>query len=87
MKIDYISELTSEHEAVDTSIAIEQLGTSSITTREELRSPVGQLLAQITCVLIPWDADTREKRALSRTQRMYAEAHLISEMYGAGGLQ
>lgn len=77
LKIDYLHEISRHDGAVDVSIAIKQLGKHSITTEEVFTSPLGTTIAELTCVLIPWDPETREKIPLSDEQRTHALANLM----------
>lgn len=67
--IDYRRELTLEDEEVVASCRILGYGTSSITTREELRAGAGWLAAEAESVMVAHDASTRRARPLSEAER------------------
>ena len=50
--IDFRSELRQEHDEVIATCALARLGTSSVTTREELRLLDGELAAEAEAVLV-----------------------------------
>jgi acyl-CoA thioester hydrolase len=65
--IDYRRELRLEDEAVAVTCRLERLGTSSLTTREEIRTG-GELAAEAEAVLVPRGGDGRS-RPLSAAER------------------
>jgi acyl-CoA thioester hydrolase len=70
--IDYRRELRLEDEAVVVTCRLERLGTSSLTTREEIRTG-GDLAAEAEAVLVPRGGDGRS-RPLSAAERAALEA-------------
>jgi acyl-CoA thioester hydrolase len=70
--IDFRRELRLEDEAVAVTCRLERLGTSSVATREEIRTG-GDLAAEAEAVLVPRGADGRS-RPLSDVERAALEA-------------
>ena len=67
--IDYRRELTLADRAVVASCRLERLGSSSITTREEIRTADGALAAEAESVLAAWDQETGVSRPLTDAER------------------
>jgi acyl-CoA thioester hydrolase len=67
--IDFRRELRQEDDEVVASCTLARLGTSSVTTREELRTVAGELAAEAEAVLVAVDQDSREPRPLSDSER------------------
>jgi acyl-CoA thioester hydrolase len=70
--IDYRRELRLEDDAVAITCRLERLGTSSVTTREEIRAG-GELAAEAEAVLVP-RGDADRSRPLSAAERAALEA-------------
>jgi acyl-CoA thioester hydrolase len=70
--IDFRRELRLADEAVAVTCRLERLGTSSVTTREEIRTG-GDLSAEAEAVLVPRGGDGRS-RPLSAAERAALEA-------------
>jgi acyl-CoA thioester hydrolase len=67
--IDYRRELTLADGAVVATCRLERLGSSSITTREELRTADGVLAAEAESVLAAWDQEAGASRPLTDAER------------------
>jgi acyl-CoA thioester hydrolase len=67
--IDFRRELTQDDDEVVASCTLARIGSSSVTTREELRTRDGQLAAEAEAVLVALDPDSRETRPLSHDER------------------
>jgi acyl-CoA thioester hydrolase len=67
--IDFRRELRQEDDEVLASCTLARLGTSSVTTREELRTVAGELAAEAEAVLVAVDQDSGKPRPLSDTER------------------
>ena len=67
--IDFRRELTQDDDEVVVSCSLAGLGNSSVTTREELRTPDGELAAEAEAILVALDPDSRETRPLSDEER------------------
>jgi acyl-CoA thioester hydrolase len=66
--IDFRRELRQEDDEVVASCALARLGTSSVTTREELRTA-----AEAEAVLVAQDRESRKTRPLSEGERLALE--------------
>ena len=71
--IDFRRELRQEDDEVVASCALARLGSSSVTTREELRTANGELAAQAEAVLVAQDRESRKTRPLSEEERKALE--------------
>ena len=71
--IDFRRELLLEDDAVLVRCRLERLGTSSVTTREEIRTTGGELSAEAEAVLVARDPETRRSRPLLPEERLALE--------------
>jgi acyl-CoA thioester hydrolase len=67
--IDFRRELRLEDEEVVVSCALERIGTSSLTLREEIRKRDGEVAAQAEAVLVARDRGMGGSRPLSEAER------------------
>jgi acyl-CoA thioester hydrolase len=67
--IDFRRELRLDDEWVVVSCALERIGTSSLTLREEIRTGAGALSAEAEAVLVARDRETGRSRPLSPAER------------------
>ncbi len=67
--IDYRRELTQDDDAIIVRCAVERIGTSSITLREEIRTQAGELSAEAEAVLVARDRKSGRSRPLSDVER------------------
>ena len=67
--IDFRRELTLEDKAVVVTCRAVRVGNSSVTTREEIRTPDGELSAEAEAVLVARDADAGRSRPLTERER------------------
>jgi acyl-CoA thioester hydrolase len=67
--IDYRRELTQDDDAVVVRCAVDRIGTSSITLREEIRTRGGELSAEAEAVLVARDQKTGRSRPLTDAER------------------
>jgi acyl-CoA thioester hydrolase len=67
LAIDFRRELRLEDETVLVRCTLERIGTSSVTTREEIRA--GELAAEAEAVLVARDRETGQSRPLSTAER------------------
>ena len=74
--IDYRRELTQADGVVVVRCAVERLGTSSITLREEIRTRDGELSAEAEAVLVARDQKTGRSRPLTEAERAAFEQAL-----------
>jgi acyl-CoA thioester hydrolase len=67
--IDFRRELKQEDDEVIATCALARLGSSSVTTREELRTLDGELAAEAEAVLVARDPDSGQTRPLTEAER------------------
>ena len=67
--IDFRRELRLEDEEVVVACALERMGTSSVTLREEVRTRGGELSAEAEAVLVARDRETGRSRPLTDAER------------------
>lgn len=68
--IDFRSELRQDDGAIVASCRLERLGTSSVSTREELRKLDGTLAAEAEAVLVARDLEAGGSRPLTPAERV-----------------
>jgi acyl-CoA thioester hydrolase len=76
--IDYRRELTLDDEAVVASCRLDRLGTSSIRTREEIRTASGELAAEAEAVVVAWNQANGGSRPLTDAERAALERSYAS---------
>ncbi len=59
IEIDFKAEVRLDVKAVHVSVAVEKIGNSSLTTREEIRLPSGELVTTARVVSVKWSGETR----------------------------
>jgi acyl-CoA thioester hydrolase len=74
VEIDYRSELTQDDGEVVVRCALDRIGTSSIRTREEIRTRDGTLSAEAAAVIVPRDGKVGGSRPLFDQERKLLEA-------------
>ena len=74
--IDFRRELTQDDEAVVARLWLTRIGTSSVTTREEIVTVGGELAAEAEAVLVARDTETGRSRPLSDVERAALEREL-----------
>ena len=74
--IDFRRELTQDDEAIVARLWLTRIGTSSVTTREEIVTVGGELAAEAEAVLVARDTDTGRSRPLSDAERAALEPEL-----------
>jgi acyl-CoA thioester hydrolase len=74
--IDFRRELTQDDDAVVARLWLTRIGTSSVTTREEIVTAGGELAAEAEAVLVARDAETGRSRPLSDPERAALEREL-----------
>jgi acyl-CoA thioester hydrolase len=67
--IDFRRELRLEDRAVVVSCRLDRIGTSSLTLREEIRSPAGERCAESEAVIVARDRENGGSRPLSDAER------------------
>jgi acyl-CoA thioester hydrolase len=71
--IDFRRELTLEDEDVVVTCKLDRIGTSSLTTREAIRTKGGELAAEAEAVLVARDGETGTSRPLTEDERSALE--------------
>jgi acyl-CoA thioester hydrolase len=74
--IDFRRELTQDDDAVVARLWLTRIGTSSLTTREEIVTVGGELAAEAEAVLVARDTETGRSRPLSDPERATLEREL-----------
>ena len=74
--IDFRRELTQDDDAVVARLWLTRIGTSSVTTREEIVTIGGELAAEAEAVLVARDSETGRSRPLSDAERAALEREL-----------
>ena len=69
LEIEYRRQLTHADDIVIAAIEAASLGTSSVTTREEIRTVAGDLAAEASAVLVAVDPPSGTSRALTDDER------------------
>ncbi|MEO8290101.1 MAG: thioesterase family protein [Gaiellaceae bacterium] len=71
--IDFRRELRQADDHVVVTVALQRIGTSSLTTREEIRTESGELAAEAEAVLVARDRTTARSRPLTAAERSALE--------------
>ena len=74
--IDFRRELTQDDDAIVARFWLTRIGTSSVTTREEIVTIGGELAAEAEAVLVARDSETGRSRPLSDAERAALEREL-----------
>ena len=69
LEIDLRAEVRYPDRRVTVNIAVERLGTTSLTTRETILTSSGQVAAQARVVTVNWDADQHQPVPFSDSDR------------------
>jgi acyl-CoA thioester hydrolase len=69
LEIDFRAEVRHADRTVRVEIAVERLGTTSLTTRETIRTAQGELAAEARVTTVRWDQDARTAVPFSDQQR------------------
>jgi len=69
LEIDLRAEVRYADRQVTVRIEVERLGTTSLTTRETILTPSGEVAAEARVVTVHWDADQRKPVPFSKAQR------------------
>ena len=74
--IDFRRELTQDDDAIVARLWLTRIGTSSVTTREEIVTVSGELAAEAEAVLVARDTETGRSRPLNDVERAALEREL-----------
>jgi acyl-CoA thioester hydrolase len=69
IEMDLRAEVLHDDRRVTVQIAVERVGTTSLTTRETIRTAAGEVAADARVVTVRWDADRRKPTAFSPAER------------------
>jgi acyl-CoA thioester hydrolase len=74
IEIDMRAEVRHADRRVTARIAVERLGTTSLTTRETIWTADGDIAAEARVVTVRWDPDTRQPVPFTQAERARIEA-------------
>ena len=74
--VDFRRELTQDDDAIVARLWLTRIGTSSVTTREEIVTVSGELAAEAEAVLVARDTETGRSRPLTDVERAALEREL-----------
>jgi acyl-CoA thioester hydrolase len=69
LEVDLRAEIRHPDRRVTVRIEVESLGTTSVTTRETMFAPSGDVVAEARAVSVRWDADARKPVPFSEAER------------------
>ena len=69
MEVDFRAEVRHPQRRVTVHLAVEHLGTTSLTTREAILTPDGEVAAEARVVTVRWDRRARKPVPFSDTER------------------
>jgi acyl-CoA thioester hydrolase len=69
IEIDFRAEIRHADRTVRVEMAVERLGTTSLTTRETLRTAAGEVAAEARVITVRWDQEVRAAVPFSDEQR------------------
>jgi acyl-CoA thioester hydrolase len=69
LEIDLRAEVRHEDRRVIVDLAVERVGTTSLTTRETIRTPAGNVVAEARVITVRWDQATRLPIPFSAAER------------------
>jgi acyl-CoA thioester hydrolase len=76
LEVDLRAEVRHADQQVTVRIQAERLGTTSLTTRETILTPSGEVAAEARVVAVHWDPDQRQPVPFSETERMRLAASI-----------
>ena len=75
VEIDLRAEVRYTDKRLQVRIEVERVGTTSLTTRETIRTPAGLTAAEARVVTVLWDADARKPVPFAADERARLTAH------------
>ncbi len=78
VEVDFRSEVKLADRRVTVRLAVEHIGTTSVTTRETVLTPAGQPAAEARVVTVQWDPDLRKPIPFSPESRARLEDRLVA---------
>ncbi len=79
IEVDLRAEVRYSDRRVRVRIAVERLGTTSLTTRETILTPSGEAAAQARVVTVRWDAGHRKPVPFSQAERTQLAAAMTGD--------
>jgi acyl-CoA thioester hydrolase len=79
VEVDMRAEVMHADRNVSVRIEVERLGTTSLTTRETILTPSGEVAAQARVVTVRWDPDRRKPIPFSAAERARLAAAQVSD--------
>jgi acyl-CoA thioester hydrolase len=67
--VDYLAEIDPAQRSVSVECAAAEIGRSSLTTRERIVGPEGEVLVEAAFGLVLWDSERRRSRPLTDAER------------------
>ena len=74
LEVDLRAEVRLSDRRVTVRVEVESLGTTSLTTRETIVVPSGEVAAEARVVTVRWDADQRKPVPFTETERQQLNA-------------
>jgi acyl-CoA thioester hydrolase len=74
VELDYLAEVRKDHGSVYVVTTVERVGRSSVTLAERIEHLDGEVAASGRSVLVAWDMEAREGRALTAEEREFLES-------------
>jgi acyl-CoA thioester hydrolase len=74
LEVDLRAEVRYPDRRVTVRIEVERLGTTSLTTRETIITPAGEVVAEARVVTVRWDSGQRKPVPFSEAERARLEA-------------
>jgi acyl-CoA thioester hydrolase len=69
LEVDLRAEVRHDHRQVTVRVAVERLGTTSLTTRETIETSAGEIAAEARVVTVRWDPVSRQPVPFSEAER------------------
>ena len=69
LEVDLRAEVRLSDQRVTVRVEVESLGTTSLTTRETIFVPSGEVAAEARVITVKWDADQRKPVPFTETER------------------
>jgi acyl-CoA thioester hydrolase len=69
LEVDLCAEVRYEDRRVTVQVAVERVGTTSLTTNETIRTSAGRVAAQARVVTVRWDAVSRQPIPFTEAER------------------
>ena len=74
LEVDLRAEVRLSDQRVTVRVEVESLGTTSLTTRETIFVPSGEVAAEARVITVKWDADQRKPVPFTETERTQLNA-------------